>query len=326
MSKRRRGIIIGCGKIAGGYNRSTDDEMVLTHALAYLRHPGYALTACVEPDDVARANFMTKWNVRHGYRTLDDALAAESFDVASVCSPTGTHLPALARLLEAGMKGVFAEKPLDGNAKQARELGQKFEQAGVPVIVNYTRRYDGAMITLKTQIGTGEFGVLRSVVGWYDRGLMNNGSHMIDLVGYLTGRGATPLRVEDAYDDGVPSDRSISALLDLGGASFRMISGKAQDYERFEIEFTFSKAVISIEDSGMTVRLRRAVPSAAFPGEIALEAGVTFPTQYGRAMVAALDELAGWRSGMRLTSDINSACEAVEVVEGIRRLAQESGT
>jgi hypothetical protein len=42
-------------------------------------------------------------------------------------------------------------------------------------------------------------------------------------------------------------------------------------------------------------------------------------------MVAALDELAGWRSGMRLTSDINSACEAVEVVEGIRRLAQESG-
>ena len=58
---------------------------------------------------------------------------------------------------------------------------------------------------------------------------------------------------------------------------------------------------------------------------IALERGHEFPTQYGIAMLAALDELAEWRAGARLTSDVNSACAAIDVVDGIRRLARENG-
>jgi hypothetical protein len=42
-------------------------------------------------------------------------------------------------------------------------------------------------------------------------------------------------------------------------------------------------------------------------------------------MLAALDELAEWRAGARLTSDVNSACAAIDVVDGIRRLARENG-
>ena len=325
MPEHRRALVIGCGKVAGGYNRGRDDDMVLTHALAYLRHPGYALAACVDPDDAARTNFMTKWGLKSGYRTLDDALAAERFDVASVCTPTGTHVATLGRLLDAGLMGVFAEKPLDGNSSGARVLGERFERKGVPVIVNYTRRYDPAMKKLKAEIAAREFGALRSAVGWYDRGLMNNGSHLIDLVGYLVGDMPVPVRADASHDDGPPNDRSISALLDLDGAPLRMIAGRLQDHARFELEFTFAKAVVSIENGGMTVRLRRAVPSRTFPGEIALERGHEFPTQYGIAMLAALDELAEWRAGAHLTSDVNSACAAIDVVDGIRRLARENG-
>ena len=45
MSNPRRALIVGCGKIAGGYNRGPSDTKILTHALAYLRHPEYELVA-----------------------------------------------------------------------------------------------------------------------------------------------------------------------------------------------------------------------------------------------------------------------------------------
>ena len=90
MSKELRALIVGCGRIAGGYNKGPTDTNVLTHALAYIRHQDYTLASCVEPNDSIRAAFMMKWNVPRGYSTLEEALAAECCDIASVCGPTGT--------------------------------------------------------------------------------------------------------------------------------------------------------------------------------------------------------------------------------------------
>ena len=323
MSDPWRALIVGCGKIAGGYNRGPDDAMVLTHALAYRNHPGCKLAACVDSNAEVLADFAARWDVPRTYLSLDQALDSERFDIVSVCSPTGTHLATLRRLLQARPHAVFAEKPLDGDAKQAREIGAQFAAQEIPVAVNFTRRFDEAMHALRQSIREGRYGTLHSVVGWYGRGVVNTGSHLIDLVNYLTEREPTIEHVGAAQLCGLDPDFTVTAELDLGGVPFRIIGLPGVDVGRFEVEIGFSDAIVSLEDAGMTLRLRSYGASDVFANERALDRGTWQRTGYGIAMLRAIDELLAWRSGARLSSDIESAAFSIELADEIRARSVE---
>lgn len=321
MSERYKALIVGAGKIAGGYNAGPDDDMVLTHALAYLRHPKFDLVACVEPNSEARAAFVKKWGIPRGYVSLDAALKDGGFDTVSVCSPTGTHLVALEKLLASDVARVFAEKPLDGDVVAARKLADAFANKKVPVAVNYTRRFDPAMKTLKAEIASGKYGELYSVVGWYDGGVMNNGSHLFDLANYLTGQAARLSQIARSGQS-VP-DPSVSALAMLGETPFHIVARPAGAGSRFELEIAFLQAIATIEDGGFAVRNRRYESSATFAGEKVLQRGDWTATRFGEAMLAALDELAAWQHTGELSSDMNSASHAIELASTIRKRASE---
>jgi predicted dehydrogenase len=317
MSEPRRALVIGCGKIAGGYNNCPDDPMVLTHALAYTRHRQHDLVACVDPDEKARFAFMAKWNVRYGYPTVEEALQAKHFDVASVCGPTGTHLPTLAKLLDADLKAVFVEKPLDGDAVGAKKIGMKFAQKGTPVAVNFTRRFDSSMHALRAAIASRRHGDLRSILGWCGADLMNLGSHMIDLAIFLT---ASVPSLRD-----VQNTRSgVAMRFDLAGAPFHLLTAADPAFARFEVELTFAQAIVTIEDNGLALRTRRIAPSPVFPGTALPARGDWEPTGYGTAMLAALDELMAWKPGGRLSSDVESACESIALTEEVIRRTEQA--
>ena len=44
-------LIVGCGKIAGGYDQMSIDSTIKTHAKAYSQNPDFQIDACVEPDN-----------------------------------------------------------------------------------------------------------------------------------------------------------------------------------------------------------------------------------------------------------------------------------
>ena len=86
-------LIIGCGNIAGGFDRGRDPaEYPFTHAGAYRKHGGFQLAACVEPDAEKRDAFMRDWDVPLGFASVTAALSIGLVcDVVSVCSPTVCH-------------------------------------------------------------------------------------------------------------------------------------------------------------------------------------------------------------------------------------------
>ena len=324
MSRPWRALIVGCGRIAGGYNRGPGDAMVLTHALAYHRHPGCILAGCVDPDEHVRIRFAAHWDVPKNYAKLDDALGSERFDIISVCTPTGTHLSTLRRVLQARPLAVLAEKPLDARAEEARRVGRLFNEQSIPVAVNFTRRFDKSMHALRQSIREGRYGALDTVVGWYGKGVVNNASHLIDLVRFLTDREPAVEGVSRALSYGVESDRTVTASLNLGRLPFQLIGLSDSDGARFELELTFADAVVTVEDGGMTLRLRTWRRSEIFAGERELDRGNWQPTAYGTAMLRALDELRAWRPGSILSSDIESAAASIEVADALRIEALET--
>ena len=313
-----RALIVGCGKVAGGYNRGIDDTFVLSHALAYIRHPQYEIAGCVDTNAAAREEFCDRWNVPSGYESLEDAFNDQSYDIVSICTPTGTHLDILERLLRYDVSRVFAEKPMDGDPVRALNLGRQYEDRGRPVAVNFTRRWAPEIVALRNEITTGAWGRLGSAVGWYSGGVLNNGSHMLNLVEFLTGKAIDIICVGKARHDGLVADPTMDATLDLEGVPLHLIGCDAHDHTRFELTLSFSGGVVEILEQGFFVRRRMLEPSAIFPGVQWPAEGKRSPSRYGEAMLRALDDLANWRVGQRLASDVFNAVSSIQLAIAIR--------
>ena len=298
-----RALVIGCGRIAGGYNQSPSDVLVLTHALAYTRHTDFVLAGCVDPNPTALAEFAVRWNVPATFASTDDALNAQNFDIASICTPTGTQLDVLSKLLASDVPRVFAEKPLDGAPDRARQIASRYRAAGRVLAVNFARRWDPEMRHLRDEIAAGNWGDLRSVVGWYGRGVVNNGSHMIDLAAFICGYAPHLRSVWSARSDGVDDDPTVDATLDLNGCPFHLVGNDGRDYTRFELTLSFSRGVIEILESGLYVRRRRLGQSAHFANVEVASDVPRVSTGYGKAMLHALDDISRASPGDRLASD-----------------------
>jgi predicted dehydrogenase len=323
-----KSLIIGCGEIAGGFDQdSGNGEAVLTHAGAYRAHDAFSTAICVDPDEAHRKAFMDHWEIPLGFSGLDQCLdlvkqEKMAFDVASVCVPTKDHESALESLLDAPVRAVFAEKPLSGDIEISRRLVGAYEAAGKPLMVNYFRRFDPAMDGLRKSLANGDWGDVLSVSASYSKGILNCGSHMIDLIGFLLG----PLSAKVVFrkkNDYAADDPTIDAFLSThSGVPIYLIGGDAAAFFTFELEITTQNGCISIEDLGKTIRFRRLEAHPLFPSRQCLGQGEWEQTGFDRAMVSALDNLVDfWGGKAALLSDGRNALEAESVAMRLQEMA-----
>lgn len=318
-----RTVIVGCGRIAGGFDEGRTGGAVLTHAGAYTRHRGFALVACVEPDAERRAAFMKAWSVPAGFASLEQCLASGTeIDVASVCTPTPRHAADLGLLLDSPVPAVFCEKPVSDDVAAAATLVEGFARAGKRLAVAHNRRWDERLARLRQDIADGRWGPVRAAIGVYNKGVLNNGSHMVDLaqflIGPLTLKAVTGSRVDHNRDD--PTVEAV--LSGPEGATVHLVGADSRDYAVFELRILAEQGAIEIEQSGFALRLRRAVPSQRYSGYRELEQGSFEPTGLETALYRAVDNIHGsLRHGAPLASDGASALSAQRLCEDMRRRA-----
>lgn len=319
-----RVLIVGCGNIAGSFDvgRRTS-ELPYTHAGAYTRDGRFIMTACVEPDEKRRKAFMRAWGISAGFSSMDEvADSGCECDVISICSPTSSHAHDLEMALNLKPKLIFCEKAVTTSVAETERLVAECSKANVPLAVNYTRRWDPDISRLRASMRAGQWGRLRSAVGVYNKGILNNGSHMLDLLHLLIGP-MDIVEVGKAIRDHFADDPTAPAWLEgPQGLPVHLVCGHAEDYAIFELELVFSYGVLTMEEGGMFWRERRALDSDVFKGYRMLDEGVRRAGEYPRAMLHAVDNL--YRAidlGDSLASTGESALAAQRVCEQIKQQA-----
>lgn len=317
-------LLIGCGNIAGGFDaQRPPGELPLTHAGAFGRHPGFRLAACVEPDRARREAFMARWGIPLGFASLAEARAARlKPGLVSICSITSAHAADLEAAIAMQARAIFCEKPMTPSVALTQHWVQACEQAGVLLAVNHTRRWAPDVIRLKEQLDRGEWGELRSIAGLYNKGILNNGGHLIDLIGYLAGPLAL-LAAGPPVHDFWPEDPTVSALLRTGaGVPVTLNTAHAADYSVFELQLVTAHAVLIMENGGMNWRVRKSADSPHFTGYRALGRAEELPGEYPMAMTAAVVNLhEALAHGQPLASTGRSALQAQRLCEQIRDAA-----
>jgi predicted dehydrogenase len=88
---------------------------------------------------------------------FDNILKDKTIDIVAISTPVDTHYRMAKLALKSG-KHIWVEKPFTATAKQAVELIEIAEKAGLKIFVDHTFIYTGAVTKIKELVKAGELG------------------------------------------------------------------------------------------------------------------------------------------------------------------------
>ena len=310
-------LIIGAGNI-GAFFDTPQSSAVLTHAHAFTRHPGFRLAGFLDADGERSARAAALWG-GSSFGSLAEAFGGGNVDVAVVAVPDGYHYQLLKELAGHAPRLVVAEKPLTTTLAEAEEVLRLYREKGISLAVNYGRRFVPGVAALRRQIAAGEFGSYLTGTGYYGKGMLHNGSHMVDLLRFLVGeiREVRPLAfINDCY----PDDPSCTALLSFqDGAPFVMQAVDCRSFTVFEFDLFFERGRLRLTDAGARIESYQVRDNPQFAGYRNLALAGVEDSGSGDAFCAAAenyqDHLA---SGAALLCGGEDAYRAMQICLGAR--------
>ncbi len=285
-----RTAIIGCGKIAGGYDLDMSAEWVMTHASAYRHCKDTQLVAIADSSLEALNSFGEKWSVESRYQDYREMLSKERLDIVSICLPTEMHREVFEVACQHQVAAIFMEKPL---AYTSDDINAMLHAASEKIVtVNYFRRWNSTLQDIVSRLHNGEFGVLRAAAIYYQKGILNNGSHAIDMMRWFFGDPVDTAFSGVAFDD--PKDPGLDFVLTFeNGAKAVFTNITGCDYHLFEVDLVLDKSRISIKQRGQHIQEYTVIPEPYYKTfNIVTESGPLTESAWKYCMKGAVDELA----------------------------------
>lgn len=282
-------LVIGAGKI-GAFFDSPGDEDVLSHGHAFTRHPGFNLLGFVDTDLIKARQAAQVWG-GEAFESLDAAFEHHKIDVAIVAVPDEFHGQTLYQLANYQLKCVFSEKPLAKSLYEAEEISELYLEKNIPLTVNYMRRFVPEFVDLRSRIASGEFGPFLGGTGYYGKGTLHNGSHMVDLLHYLLGEitTVTPLGCILDWNE---NDPTCSAALGLSCGGQAIVQAvDCRNFTLFELDLLFAGKRVRIVDSGFVLELYDIEDSSLFAGYRILSAPLRLNTSLSTALFSAAEAI-----------------------------------
>jgi hypothetical protein len=171
MEQKYSVLLIGCGNM-GALNDiegSGNEHKTISYAKALKENEAFEVFLYdKDREKMLRTSDIWKFSWVDEYDT-------NSYDVIIIATPDDSHYWQLKNIIKYEdklPKLVICEKPLCSTYEQAREIVGLYEQAGVPILVDYTRRF---IPELRTMDINPVWGVCS-----FNRGWLHTATHAID--------------------------------------------------------------------------------------------------------------------------------------------------
>ena len=180
--------MIGLGNVAVGYDiDESANSLCLTHAKAFSENPSFDLVAGVDVCSSRRKRFSEIYKYQ-SFVEIEDAMNIIKPDVVVIATPTCSHLTVMESIFEFGRpKLILCEKPLADTYEKAEKMVMLCNANNCELYVNFFRRIERSILEVKKRIVNQTIKLPVKGILWYSKGLLNSGSHFIDLLTFLFG-------------------------------------------------------------------------------------------------------------------------------------------
>ncbi len=296
-----KSLIIGAGNIASGFDDITNSS-VLTHAHAYINNPEIELLGFYDTDYEKAQSAAKKW----GVKAFKEPVNA---DIISICVPDEYHAETLLNVQNLQPKLIFLEKPVC-TKKDNPEILKNIK---TPILINYSRCFSKSFQELANRIKSKEFGSYENGFGFYGKGFIHNGSHLINLLNLLIGK-IEKIDFKNEINDYFENDTSKEAFITFkNGKQFTMIPANCNNFTIFEFDIIFEKARIRMVNSGFELEIYKVQDSEKYTGYKNLILSEKITTDLDFAMSNAVQNIVDYLNGNAdLMCTLNDGLEAVK--------------
>ena len=182
-------LIVGLGQIGMGYDYDLDpNRYILSHARSFSIHPGFELVGGVDKNPHQCKKFEAMYG-KTAYKDLKQALREQRPDVVIIATPSDMHGSTLKEIIRHHIpKAIVSEKPLDYSLKVGQQMIKLCQENDILLFVNYMRRSEHSVLEIKKMIDNKVIKTPVDSVVCYSKGILNNGSHMLNLLEYWLGK------------------------------------------------------------------------------------------------------------------------------------------
>jgi len=285
-----RAAIIGCGRIASLFADDKKRRGVVTHAQAYRAHPKTELIAACDLDRKRLTHFGRRWNVKALYDDLDAMMKKERPDLLSVCTGNSNHEAIVRQAVRRGVKGIICEKPISDSLEAADRMIRLCRKKNVPLLVNYSRRYNELHHRLRAILAGGGLGDIQTVSCYYTAGVMNTGTHLFDILRFFFGDVSWVCSHPDKILK-APDPTFDVYLYFKKGFGCTISTLDVAHYMQFEIDIYGTRGRIRIEDSGMRAQFWGTTAHQVYSGYKTLEPRKVVTAGFSHNFLAMIDNL-----------------------------------
>ncbi len=175
--KKINAAIVGLGNIGLYYD--INNHKVLTHSKSIKNNNFLNLVAAFDLNKVNRNLFEKKYKIQTfvDFKNFDNFKKVE---LLVISSPTNTHFNIIRKIpKDNNLKYVILEKPGGKNLYEFKKILSFCKKKKILLFINYIREYLEDFSNLKNIIKKIKN---KKIICWYSKGLVNNGSHMINFI------------------------------------------------------------------------------------------------------------------------------------------------
>lgn len=264
-------VIIGLGQIGMGYDFDISDKSAIyTHAHAIAAHPAFRLIGGIDISPAKRICFEQRYGAP-AFDQLEIALEVLRPDVVVIATSSESHGSILGKVLNTCRpKLILCEKPVASRLDEARDMVEICEKAGIDLFVNYIRRTDPGVIEIKRRINNSEISAPLKINAWYSKGILNNGSHFLNLLEFWLGdiSGLTLINSGRHWDNHDP-EPDVEIQFAQGTAVFRAAWEEA--FSHCCIEFLSPSGRLRYDQGGKSIEWQGVCSDPYFEGYRGLE-------------------------------------------------------
>ena len=175
MAGKYRVGLVGCGSIAHyhmhGWNGVDQAEVV----------------ALADPVAEAREEFGERHGIAQRYEDFRQMVDDEALDIVSICTWHRLHAPMTIAACARKPRAVLCEKPMATSLGECDDMLTAARRNHVKLAIAHQRRFNPAWTLARKLVAEGAIGEVRQVNARGGQGLLNDCSHLLDMMRYVMG-------------------------------------------------------------------------------------------------------------------------------------------
>jgi predicted dehydrogenase len=273
MAVYRAGIV-GLTGIASGKAGSAPHDVLGSiqggsHASGYAQVPATRVVGACDLVPALTEQFVSQWGAVwpevRPYGDYRQLLDEGALDLLSVVTSDHRHAQIVVDAAEAGVKGIYCEKPIATTLADADRMIAACKASGTVLSIDHTRRWRPIWHQVRNLINSPEIGPLRRIVATLSGPramLFRNGTHLLDMVTFFAGSAPTAViaELDDEHKDYGPvyaGDGGRDPATDPGGSAYihfqngvrAFVNASKTDLAGWEFVLHCQNARIRVDDS-----------------------------------------------------------------------------